>query len=100
MSSVYTISRLSNCRREKSPGLEALCRWPQRNDTFSPPETFITQAETSGFIVQLGDWVLRTAVEQVGEWQKQFKRRLDELRSTFRAGNFCITISSSRSKTL
>ena len=53
-------------------GLEALCRWPQRDDTFAPPETFISQAETSGFIVQLGDWVLRTAVEQVRRWQHRF----------------------------
>jgi EAL domain-containing protein (putative c-di-GMP-specific phosphodiesterase class I) len=53
-------------------GLEALCRWPQRDDSWAPPETFITQAETSGFIIQLGDWVLRTAVEQVRRWQQRF----------------------------
>jgi EAL domain-containing protein (putative c-di-GMP-specific phosphodiesterase class I) len=53
-------------------GLEALCRWPQRDDTFTSPETFISHAETSGFIVQLGDWVLRTAVEQVKRWQQRF----------------------------
>ncbi|MDP9110279.1 MAG: EAL domain-containing protein [Candidatus Eremiobacteraeota bacterium] len=57
-------------------GAEALCRWPQRGDTFSPPETFITQAETSGFIVQLGDWVLRTSAEQICAWQLQFGQRL------------------------
>ncbi len=56
----------------KVVGLEALCRWPQRDDTWAPPETFIAQAETSGFIVQLGDWVLRTAVEQVRRWQQRF----------------------------
>lgn len=53
-------------------GVEALCRWPQRDDTFAPPETFITQAETSGFIVQLGDWVFRTAAEQMKKWQTRF----------------------------
>ena len=57
-------------------GAEALCRWPQRNNTFSPPETFITQAETSGFIVQLGDWVLRTSAEKVRSWQSQFGHAL------------------------
>ncbi|HKE36234.1 MAG TPA: EAL domain-containing protein [Candidatus Baltobacteraceae bacterium] len=56
----------------KVVGLEALCRWPQRDDTWAPPEMFISQAETSGFIVQLGDWVLRTAVEQVRKWQTRF----------------------------
>jgi EAL domain-containing protein (putative c-di-GMP-specific phosphodiesterase class I) len=53
-------------------GVEALCRWPQRDDTFAPPETFIAQAETSGFIVQLGDWVLRTAAEQMKTWHNRF----------------------------
>ena len=57
----------------KIVGAEALCRWPQREGTFNPPETFITQAETSGFIVQLGDWVLNTAVEQVRAWQERFQ---------------------------
>ena len=53
-------------------GMEALCRWPQRDATFAPPETFITQAETSGFIVQLGEWVMRTAIDQVSQWQGLF----------------------------
>ncbi len=57
-------------------GAEALCRWPQRDASFSPPETFITQAETSGFIVQLGEWVMRNAVAQVRTWQQQFDRPL------------------------
>jgi EAL domain-containing protein (putative c-di-GMP-specific phosphodiesterase class I) len=57
----------------KIVGAEALCRWPQRQGTFMPPETFITQAETSGFIVQLGDWVLNTAVDQMRAWQEQFQ---------------------------
>ncbi len=53
-------------------GVEALCRWPQRNKTVAMPETFIAQAETSGFIVELGDWVLRTAAVQVRQWQERF----------------------------
>ncbi|MGZ3504398.1 MAG: putative bifunctional diguanylate cyclase/phosphodiesterase [Vulcanimicrobiaceae bacterium] len=57
-------------------GVEALCRWPQRDQTYVTPETFIAQAETSGFIVQLGDWVVRTAAEQVRRWQELFGRRL------------------------
>ncbi len=53
-------------------GAEALCRWPQRDETFAPPEVFIAQAETTGFIVQLGDWVMRTSTEQVRKWQQHY----------------------------
>ena len=57
-------------------GVEALCRWPQSDQTFTPPETFIAQAEASGFIIPLGVWVLRAATEQVRRWQHLFGRPL------------------------
>ncbi len=57
-------------------GAEALCRWPQRDQTYATPETFIAQAEASGFIIQLGEWVLRTACEQMQRWHRRFARPL------------------------
>ncbi|MDQ6930723.1 MAG: EAL domain-containing protein [Candidatus Eremiobacteraeota bacterium] len=50
-------------------GMEALCRWPQRDNTMTAPDQFIPQAESSGFIIQLGEWVMRTATKQVRAWQ-------------------------------
>jgi diguanylate cyclase (GGDEF)-like protein/PAS domain S-box-containing protein len=49
-------------------GAEALIRWrdPQRGDV-SPAE-FIPLAEESGFVVAIGDWVLREAVNQAAYW--------------------------------
>ncbi|MBV8036058.1 MAG: EAL domain-containing protein [Pelomonas sp.] len=49
-------------------GAEALIRWrdPQRGD-ISPAE-FIPLAEESGFVVAIGDWVLREAVAQAAHW--------------------------------
>ena len=49
-------------------GAEALIRWrdPQRGDV-SPAE-FIPLAEESGFVVAIGDWVLREAVAQAAHW--------------------------------
>lgn len=57
-------------------GVEALCRWPQPDASFVAPEVFIPQAESSGFIVQLGDWALRTAMEQTRKWHERFKAPL------------------------
>ncbi|MDR7335590.1 EAL domain-containing protein [Roseateles asaccharophilus] len=49
-------------------GAEALIRWrdPQRGDI--SPADFIPLAEESGFVVAIGDWVLREAVEQAAHW--------------------------------
>ncbi len=52
-------------------GAEALIRWrdPQRGE-ISPAE-FIPLAEESGFVVAIGDWVLREAIAQAASWLSQ-----------------------------
>ena len=49
--------------------VEALLRWnhPQRG-VVSPPD-FLALAESSGLIVEIGDWVLRAAAEQLQRWR-------------------------------
>jgi diguanylate cyclase (GGDEF)-like protein len=48
-------------------GFEALLRW-QRGDTRLPPEVFLPLAERSGLIVDIGRWVLRTALARRAQW--------------------------------
>jgi EAL domain-containing protein (putative c-di-GMP-specific phosphodiesterase class I) len=57
-------------------GVEALLRWPQRDDTFTAPDIFIGRAEASGFIIELGDYVLRCAAEQMRAWHDRYQRPL------------------------
>jgi len=49
-------------------GLEALLRWNHPEQGFIPPATFIPLAESSGLIIQLGEWVITEACEQAKRW--------------------------------
>ena len=52
-------------------GLEALVRWQHPRDGLLYPDRFIPLAEQSELIRPLSQWVLRSAVEQLGAWNKQ-----------------------------
>jgi diguanylate cyclase (GGDEF)-like protein/PAS domain S-box-containing protein len=52
-------------------GVEALLRWRHPQRGLLLPQQFIKVAEECGLIVEIGDWVLRTACEQARAWHGQ-----------------------------
>jgi diguanylate cyclase len=50
--------------------VEALVRWPHPARGMVPPKDFIPQAEQTGLIKPLTDWVLGAAWKQISHWQR------------------------------
>ncbi len=49
-------------------GLEALLRWHHTRLGLIPNDQLITIAEKSGYIVEIGQWVLTRACQQINDW--------------------------------
>ncbi|MBI3899893.1 MAG: bifunctional diguanylate cyclase/phosphodiesterase [Gammaproteobacteria bacterium] len=58
-------------RTGRIAGLEALLRWQHPQRGLLSPKEFITVAEDSGLINEIGEWALRTACAQNCSWRKQ-----------------------------
>lgn len=57
-------------------GAEALLRWNSPIRGFVSPGDFIPIAEETGDIVAIGQWVLKNAIRQMVQWNRQYNRTL------------------------
>lgn len=52
-------------------GAEALLRWRQADGSYRLPSEFVPDAEESGAMIPLGDWVLEEACRILADWKAQ-----------------------------
>lgn len=65
-----------DARQRRITGLEALLRLQDDDGTLIAPTDFIPVAEETGLILELGDWCLREACQQLAYWCEAFGRDL------------------------
>jgi len=68
-------------------GFEALVRWHHPTRGLIPPSTFIPLAEESGFIIEVGEWVLREACREAASWPHQLQIAVNLSPVQFRHGD-------------
>ena len=76
--------------------VEALLRWLHPQEGMILPGRFIPQAEETGLIIPIGEWVLRTACQQIKEWQAKghpsIRIAVNVSASQFKRQNFAETV--------
>jgi diguanylate cyclase (GGDEF)-like protein/PAS domain S-box-containing protein len=60
-----------NMREGRVLGAEALIRWQHPEQGLLPPAAFLPSIEGTEMDIRIGEWVLKTAVNQLNEWRKQ-----------------------------
>jgi diguanylate cyclase (GGDEF)-like protein/PAS domain S-box-containing protein len=73
-------------------GAEALLRWRHPDKGQIAPDRFIPLAENSGFIVELGSWVLRRACTDAAAWPAHIRLAVNLSPVQFRRGNLFGTV--------
>jgi EAL domain-containing protein (putative c-di-GMP-specific phosphodiesterase class I) len=63
---------IASLKTGRITGVEALVRWQHPERGLLPPAEFIPAAEASGAIVDIGNFVLRQACQQIKSWHDQW----------------------------
>jgi len=60
-----------NMRTGTVMGVEALIRWQHPDKGLLPPASFLPLIEDSPLAAEVGEWVMVTALRQIGQWRSQ-----------------------------
>ena len=76
-----------NLESNEISGFEALLRWNHPEQGQIPPSTFIPLAEEIGFIVPLGEWVIREACLAASRWPEHLNVAVNISAAQFRGSS-------------
>ncbi|MDR9402206.1 MAG: EAL domain-containing protein [Halothece sp. Uz-M2-17] len=65
-----------NILNKKIIGFESLLRWYHPEQGWVSPNRFIPIAEETELIIEIGDWILTQACQQLQEWRQQFSSEM------------------------
>ncbi len=60
-----------SCQTSQIVGFEALLRWQHPEYGFIMPNEFIPVIEGSNLIIDVGEWVIEKAIQQLAQWQSE-----------------------------
>ncbi len=83
---------LVNIEANETIGYEALLRWNHSEKGMIMPDVFIPVAEDTGLIVQLGEWVVRSALYEVANWPEHLSVAVNLSPAQMRSPNLMPTI--------
>ena len=84
-----------NLAQDRISGFEALLRWNHPTLGRVVPDDFIPLAEETGLIIQIGDWVLRTACAEASTWPGELRLAVNVSPLQFRNKNLVASVVSS-----
>jgi EAL domain-containing protein (putative c-di-GMP-specific phosphodiesterase class I) len=77
-------------------GAEALMRWNKPGQGLLSPAAFLSAVEESRYVVEVGDWVLRTACRQAAAWHCEasgrFRMGVNTFGAQFRGRDFAAVV--------
>jgi diguanylate cyclase (GGDEF)-like protein/PAS domain S-box-containing protein len=85
---------LVNLQDNEISALEALLRWNHPTRGVISPVDFIPIAEETGLIIPIGEWVLRTACKEAGNWPDHVKVAVNVSPAQLKSRNFLDTVIS------
>lgn len=79
-------------RSERICAFEALLRWRHPTRGEIAPAAFISEAEESGLIVQIGEWVLRMACAEAARWPADIRVSVNLSPAQFRRRSLALRV--------